>query len=177
MDTQLLVTELGQQRIILGFPWLKEHNLDINWQTGEFKWWTLWPLKVKRFHNGPMQHTKELTELKLDKIEQPIWSIKMDNNLEVKLHLDKAHLPTQGSPDAAGYDLYSAEDKTVPTQGKYLSTLRSWLLPRQEPMDKSPLKVDWLPNIWSQQEQELSMQIAEEQYLCYYSIIQTRTSE
>ena len=38
MDIQLLVTELGYQRIILGFPWLNKCNLDINWKTGEFKW-------------------------------------------------------------------------------------------------------------------------------------------
>ena len=48
MDLQLLVTGLGGQRIILGFPWLNEHNPDINWRTGEFKWQTLRPLKVKR---------------------------------------------------------------------------------------------------------------------------------
>ena len=40
MDLQLLVTGLGSQRIILGFPWLNEHNPDINWKTGEFKWRT-----------------------------------------------------------------------------------------------------------------------------------------
>ena len=40
MDLQLLVTGLGGQRIILGFPWLNKHNLDINWKTGEFKWRT-----------------------------------------------------------------------------------------------------------------------------------------
>ena len=32
MDEQLLVTGLGNQRIILGFPWLKEYNPDINWK-------------------------------------------------------------------------------------------------------------------------------------------------
>ena len=38
MDIQLLVMGLGNQKIILGFPWLNEYNLDINWKTGEFKW-------------------------------------------------------------------------------------------------------------------------------------------
>ena len=38
MITRLLVTGLGKQRIILGFPWLNEHNPDINWKTGEFSW-------------------------------------------------------------------------------------------------------------------------------------------
>ena len=42
----------------------------------------------------------------------------MDNNLEVKLHSDKAQVPTRGSLDAAGYDLYSAEDTVVPARGK-----------------------------------------------------------
>ena len=36
--TELLVTGLGKERIILGFPWLSEHNPDINWRTGEFSW-------------------------------------------------------------------------------------------------------------------------------------------
>ena len=29
-------------------------------------------------------------------------------------------IPTRGSPDAAGYDLYSAEEKVVPARGKML---------------------------------------------------------
>ena len=37
-DIQLLVTGLGNQRIILGFLWLNECNPDINWKTREFKW-------------------------------------------------------------------------------------------------------------------------------------------
>jgi hypothetical protein len=38
MDTQLLVTGLGKQKVILGFPWLAQENPDINWTTSEFKW-------------------------------------------------------------------------------------------------------------------------------------------
>ena len=54
LDTRLMVTELGHQRIILGYPWLQEHNPDINWQTGKFKWRTYRPLKIQRHHNRPM---------------------------------------------------------------------------------------------------------------------------
>ena len=35
---QLLVTRLGKQKILLGFPWLQKNNLLINWQTGTFQW-------------------------------------------------------------------------------------------------------------------------------------------
>ena len=31
--TKLLVTGLGRQKIILGFPWFEEQNLEINWKT------------------------------------------------------------------------------------------------------------------------------------------------
>ena len=109
MDIQLLVTGLGNQKIILGFPWLNEHNLDINWKTGEFKWRSLRPLKVKRYHDKPDEQ-----------LEYSIRTVKMNGNLEIKLHLDTAQIPTRGSPNAVGYDLYSAEEKVVPAYGKML---------------------------------------------------------
>ena len=31
-STDLLATGLGKEQIILGFPWLYEHNPDINWK-------------------------------------------------------------------------------------------------------------------------------------------------
>ena len=37
-NTRLFVTRLRKQKIILGFPWLNEHNPEINWKTGEFSW-------------------------------------------------------------------------------------------------------------------------------------------
>ncbi|GAA5864247.1 hypothetical protein JCM1840_006713 [Sporobolomyces johnsonii] len=38
----------------------------------------------------------------------------------VQRHSDQARIPTRGSALAAGYDLYSAEDKTVPARGQAL---------------------------------------------------------
>ena len=38
MNVQLLITGLGKQKIILGFPWLNKHNPEINWRTGAFTW-------------------------------------------------------------------------------------------------------------------------------------------
>ncbi|KAI0698623.1 dUTPase-like protein [Cytidiella melzeri] len=42
------------------------------------------------------------------------------SNLLVKRHSEKARIPTKGSPLAAGYDLYSAEQKIIPAHGKAL---------------------------------------------------------
>jgi len=33
--TLLAVSSLGKQNMILGYTWLKNHNLEVNWQTGE----------------------------------------------------------------------------------------------------------------------------------------------
>jgi hypothetical protein len=33
-----LVTGLGKQKIILGFPWLQSANPNINWQDGRITW-------------------------------------------------------------------------------------------------------------------------------------------
>ena len=37
-STKLLVTGLGRQKIILGFPWFEEQNPEINWETGILTW-------------------------------------------------------------------------------------------------------------------------------------------
>ncbi|THH12919.1 hypothetical protein EW146_g7253 [Bondarzewia mesenterica] len=42
------------------------------------------------------------------------------SNLLIKRLSEKAKLPTRGSPLAAGYDLYSAEQKVIPARGKAL---------------------------------------------------------
>ena len=38
-DTQFLVTALGMQKVVLGYPWLVEANPKINWREQKFSWW------------------------------------------------------------------------------------------------------------------------------------------
>ena len=64
---------------------------------------------MKRYHDKPVEQ-----------LECPIRTVKTDGNLEVKLHSDTARILTQGSTDAAGYNLYSAEEKVIPARGKML---------------------------------------------------------
>jgi hypothetical protein len=37
-DERFYVTGLGNQKMILGYPWLQAHNPDIDWKTGKISW-------------------------------------------------------------------------------------------------------------------------------------------
>jgi len=36
--TRLYITGLGKQKVILGFPWLRDENPDVDWKTCEIRW-------------------------------------------------------------------------------------------------------------------------------------------
>jgi len=36
--TRLYITGLGKQKVILGFPWLRDENPDVDWKTGKIRW-------------------------------------------------------------------------------------------------------------------------------------------
>jgi hypothetical protein len=38
---RFLITGLGNQKIILGLPWLREHSPEINWKEGTLQWRTM----------------------------------------------------------------------------------------------------------------------------------------
>ena len=48
------------------------------------------------------------------------YSLPLEDSLRVQRRSSAAHLPTCSSPQAASYDLYSAESKTVPARGRAL---------------------------------------------------------
>ena len=122
--TQLLITGLGKQRIILGFPWLNKHNPDINWQTGEFRWRPRTTFKIKRTTLHPLDLAHRLARRAIERIDKEDTEVCLatvkGESLMVKRHSEAAHIPTKGTPEAAGYDLYSAEEKVIPAQGKAL---------------------------------------------------------
>jgi len=71
MKTQLLMTALGSQRVILDYPWLVYANPKINWKKREFLWWSTIP-KVNIY---------EIMLKIQDQMEQEVH--KTDNNLVI----------------------------------------------------------------------------------------------
>jgi hypothetical protein len=60
-QTQLAITRLGKQSLILGYNWLRNHNLEINWQTKDVK-----------MSRCPLQYSTCRVE---DKCDRMIWKL------------------------------------------------------------------------------------------------------
>src|ERR1700678_3400939 len=67
---RLLLTGLGKQKIILGFPCLHKQNPQINWKTGEFKWPTYIP-NIKRIRQLTEERERKLLD-KSKKEQEPM---------------------------------------------------------------------------------------------------------
>ena len=70
MDIRLLVTGLGKQKIILGFPWLSQENPEINWKTGKFKWRESERQRI--FGNIRNATLKRFTHEQNDEVTEPV---------------------------------------------------------------------------------------------------------
>jgi len=81
-NTRLFVTRLRKQKIILRFPWLNEHNPEINWKTGEFSWRNSENRKTRlmKINRKP---TDNSTRLSLQKKEET-----MDNSTSMSKNID-----------------------------------------------------------------------------------------
>jgi len=60
IPTRFLVTDLGKEEIILGLPWLKEHNSQINWLEGTMNIETIRPVTT---FGKVMRRTIELSRM------------------------------------------------------------------------------------------------------------------
>ncbi|ESK80628.1 hypothetical protein Moror_9176 [Moniliophthora roreri MCA 2997] len=72
MKETLLISGLGPERVILGLPWLQDHNPDIDWVTGVVHFRPRRKIMIKRPMKpfiGIFDETKEPNTGILDKVE------------------------------------------------------------------------------------------------------------
>jgi hypothetical protein len=103
---RFLITGLGNQKIILGLPWLREHNPKINWKEGTLQWETTTMEEVldKEEHlNRPTNASDEVL-LEYLGMENKLW-INLKENLATKL----ASEANQKKPDLTPEQLVPRE--------------------------------------------------------------------
>ena len=94
MDNRLLVTGLGKQRIILGFPWLTEHNPDINWQTGQFTWrMEERPRRFLNLRRKKKEISPEDLKLHLLKLAKKLARVAITEEVDREAHLNRTQNP------------------------------------------------------------------------------------
>jgi hypothetical protein len=97
---------LGNQKIILGLPWLREHNPEINWKEGTLQWRTTTMEEVLDEEEHLNRPTNTLDEVLLEYLgmENELW-INSKENLATRL----ASEANQKKPDLTPEQLVSRE--------------------------------------------------------------------
>ena len=99
---ELYITHLGKNEIILGFDWLQKHNPRINWKTSTLDFKDRKVL-IEDLEEPFTQQINALPANHPGIIEEAL-------NIQVEDELT----PAKGSKEAAGFDLYAAEDLDIP---------------------------------------------------------------
>jgi hypothetical protein len=83
---RFLITGLGNQKIILGLPWLREHNPEINWKEGTLQWRTTTMEEVldEEEHLNRPTNASDKVLLEYLGMENELW-INSKENLATKL--------------------------------------------------------------------------------------------
>jgi len=118
------VANLQNHEVILGMPWLREHNPTIDWNdksiTFNSEQCTTWCFK-----SSPVAYAvpeeKALEEnliTRLSKIQAKNGPMANDWSVRVKKLSAEARVPMKGSARVAGHDLYAIEGTKVAARGQ-----------------------------------------------------------
>jgi hypothetical protein len=103
---QFLITGLGNQKVILGLPWLRTHNPEINWKEGTLHWRTTTMKEVldeEEQFNQPINASDKVL-LEYLGMENEIW-INSKENQATKLAAEA----NQKKPDLTPEQLVPSE--------------------------------------------------------------------
>jgi len=118
------VANLQNHEVILGMPWLREHNPTIDWNdqriTFNSERCTTWCLKSSPIAYA-VPEEKALEEnliTRFSKIQAKKGPTANAQSIRVKKLSTKARVPMKGTARVAGHDLYANEGTDVPARGQ-----------------------------------------------------------
>jgi len=118
------VANLQNHEVILGMPWLRQHNPTIDWNDKRITFncaqFTPWYLKSSPFACAvpEEQAMEENLTTRLPKVQAKNGPTANDQSVRVKKRSADARAPMQESAREAGHDLYSIEGTDVPARGQ-----------------------------------------------------------
>ena len=102
-DIILDVANIGAHRLILGLPWLQVHNPEIQWSSGHIQF-------VSQYCNTNCFAQPNDVFAK----QTPIYLNATDVVIPVMRCHQDTKIPTRGSAESTGWDLYSIQDTIIP---------------------------------------------------------------
>ena len=115
--TTFQVAILQNHEVILGMPWLRKHNLMIDWNdkkiTFDDERCTTWCLNSSHVAYA-IPEEKALEENLITRFSE--IQAEKDQRVKVKKLFPMARVPTKGSDKAAGHDLYANEGTEIPAR-------------------------------------------------------------
>jgi len=113
------VAKLPNHEVILGMPWLKQHSPRIGWGQGKITF------ESERCTTCCLKESPTVYAIPEDEAREAnlkgefgVGQSKKDQRVKVKKLDRQARIPTPGSAQAAGHDLYANESKTIPARGQ-----------------------------------------------------------
>ena len=115
------VANLQHHEVILGMPWLREHNPIIDWKEKKI---TFNSKRCTTFclNSSPVVYAEPEAEALEENLITRLSEVqaKKDQSVKVKKVAADARVPTKGSAKAAGQDLYASEGTEIPAGGQVM---------------------------------------------------------
>ena len=115
------VANLQHHEVILGMPWLREHNPTIDWKEKKI---TFNSERCTTFclDSSPVVYAEPEAEALEENLITRLSEVqaKKDQSVKVKKLSAEARVPTKGSAKAAGHDLYASEGTEIPAGGQVI---------------------------------------------------------
>ena len=117
----LQVANLQHHEVILGMPWVREHNPTIDWKEKKITFNSERCMTLC-LHSAPVVYAEPeaaaLEENLISRLSEV--QAKEDQSVKVKKLSAEARVPTKGSAKAAGHDLYASEGTENPAGGQVM---------------------------------------------------------
>jgi hypothetical protein len=127
---RLFVTGLGKERIILGLPWLREQNPDINWKTGEFSW------REQRKRRFFEPHVRSMTLTRRRFFESHVRDMTLKRlSTAQKEEEDQSHSMTKKSRDVETKEEIDEETIQSTSQTGLVDEWNTWRTLRQKEIE------------------------------------------